>query len=321
MLARRRSVLLLFVLLGMVAACSAPAAPTPAPTRTVGPTVMPSPMSSSTGTPSPIPATTPSPVIRPTPVVTPYAEPTADHFSDVDAQSLLQALFPDLRFTFTGSDYVVNGRPDWLMWIESKVEGRFTQSVTPEFAVIVANEAPNTSDDERQRTAPWGSFLAIFQQQGSGLQVIQRSMVFPIDISPLTFDAKINRVVDLDHDGQNELLVVTNSTRAGISSTAAFLYRWKDQAFAEIWSAPAGEDNTAAINQTQYYASTSEFQFSDLNGDGLDDIVMVTTRVDYAQDDQGLADVEHETGRRVERKVFSWGGAAFVPNFALSSTP
>ncbi len=315
-----RSELFWLVLVAVLAACSAPASPTPAPTPTVGPTVMPSPILPPTAVSTATRAASPSPV-SPTPVVTPAAEPTADHFSDVDAQSLLQALFPDLRFTFTGSDYVVNGRQDWLMWLESTAEGRFTQSVYPEFAVIIANEAPNVSDDERQRTAPWGSFLAIFQQQGSGLQVIQRSMIFPTDISPLIFDAKINRVVDYDHDGRDELLIATNSTRAGISSSAAFLYQWDDQGIREVWSIPAGEDNTAAINQTQYYASFSTFDLSDLDGDGMDEIVMVTTRVDYAQDEQGLADVEHETGRRVERKVFSWGGAGFVPDFALSSAP
>ncbi len=320
LLAHGASALAWSLIVFALAACSVPATLTPFPTPSVGPTILPSPIPLSRAFPSPNPTVQPS-NSTPTPIATPTNEPSAHYFDTVDSQALLLSLFPDLKLTPNGDEYVVNGDPDWLMWIESTAEGEFTQDAVPELAVIVANEAPHVSDADRQQTALWGSFLVIFRREGIRLPVVERSSLFATDISPLTFEVKISRVVDYDHDGQNELLIITNATRAGISSSAAFLYQWNDQAFVEIWSAAAGEDNTAAINQTQYYASTSDFQFDDLNGDGLDEIVLTTTRIDYAQDDQGLADIDREIGRHVERKVYSWSGAAFVLDSALSSSP
>ncbi len=303
-------------------ACSAPTTPAPLATQTVGPTILPTPI------PVPLPTTVASPVatalpvvVTPTPIVPLSPTPSSHLFDSVDSQTLLASLFPDLKLTPNGDAFIVNGNPEWLMWIDSRAEGQFTQSSVPELAAIVANEAPHISEANRQRTAPWGSFLAIFQWQGGKLRASQRSPLFPTEISPLALQAKINSVVDYDHDGQNELLIVTTAIRAGISSAAAFLYEWNEQTFVELWSAAVGEDNTAAINQSQYYASSSQFQLTDLDGDGMDEIVVTTTRVDYAQDDQGLADTDRETGRQVERRVFSWGGAAFVPDVALSSSP
>lgn len=308
------------LLLLALAACSPPSAPTPLPTQTVGPTILPTPIPPPT-TVATLVATALPVVSTPTPFATLTATPSSHLFDSVDSQTLFASLFPDLKLTPNGDAFIVNGNPEWLMWIDSRAEGQFTQSSLPELAAIVANEAPQVGEADRQRTAPWGSFLAIFQQQGGKLQAVQRSPLFPTEISPLALEAKIDSVVDYDHDGQNELLIVTTAIRSGISSAAAFLYQWNEQAFVELWSAAVGEDNTAAINQSQYYASSSQFQFSDLNGDGLDEIVVTTTRVEYAQDDQGLADVDRETGRQVERRVFSWSGAAFVPDVALSNLP
>lgn len=186
------------------------------------------------------------------------------------------------------------------------------QGDAPELAVIIANEAPRISAAQAQRYAPWGAFLAILQRREGRLQIAQRSFVFPIAISPLAFDVRIDRVVDFDHDDQDELFIVTNATRAGISSSGAFLYQWNDQVFVEIWSATIGEDNTGAINQAEYFASASEIRLVDLDGDGMDEIIVDGTRVGYARDAQGLADVEREIARHADRRVYRWGGTAFV---------
>ncbi len=319
MLSQRKSGGLWVMVVVLLAACSAPGAPTLLPTQTAGPTILPSPIPASAV--ASLAATAAPAVPTPSPTATAGLAPSNQLFDSVDSQALLAPLFPDLKLTPNGDAFIVNGNPEWLTWIDSRAEGQFTQDLEPELAIIVANEAPHISEADRLRTAPWGSFLAILQPQGIKVQVVQRASVFPTDISPLVLQAKINRVVDYDHNGLNELLIVTTAIRAGISTSAAFLYQWNDQAFVDLWSAAVGEDNTAAINQSQYYSSSSQYEFADLNGDGMDEIVVTTTRVEYAADDQGLADVDRETGRRVERRVFSWSGAAFVPDVALSDSP
>ena len=295
-----------------LAACAAPIRPSPTPTLSVQPTATlpldtPRPPSTPTATPRRATAT-------PVPPAAPSSTPRAPQFDDADARTLLSLLFPDLKLAPNGDEFQVNSNPNWAMWITSRAEGLFTQGAVPELAVIVANEAPNISSVDAHRTAPWGSFLVIFQKNGGRILVAQRSFLFPTEISPQAFDVKIARAVDFDHDDQDELLINTTATRLGIAATAAFLYQWNDTAFAELWSAPIGEDVTGAINQAQYYAWNSVIRLGDLNGDWLDEIVVDTTRVDYARDAQGLADTDRETARRTERRVFAWGGKSFLPD-------
>ncbi len=294
-------------------ACTAPTVPpSPVASRVAFPTAAPTLAATATLPPPPSPST--AATALPSPVV-PSPTPRAHQFDDVDGRALLSALFPEFNFTANGDDFVVNGDENWTMWINSRAEGRFTDGNTQQLAAVIANEAPAPKRTE----APWGSFLAIFQRRDGKLQVAQRSFLFPADISPLAFDVKIDRVTDFDRDNQDELLITTEATRLNASSTAAFLYQWNDQQFVELWSAPVGEDNTGAINQTQYFASTSDIHLTDLDGSGMDEIIVTTTRVDYARDAQGLADTDHETSRRTERRVFRWGGAAFVPDPARTT--
>jgi hypothetical protein len=233
---------------------------------------------------------------------------------------MLSLLFPELSLTPHGDEFLVNGNPNWMIWVNSRAEGQFTQDGAPQLAVIIANEAPQLSPAEVERSAPWGSFLAVFQRIGGRLEVAHKSFLFPTALSPIGFDVKIDRVVDFDHDGQNELLIKTTASRMGSSSSAEFLYQWNDRAFVEIWSAPTGEDNTAALNQAAYFISASEIQLVDLDKDGMDQIIVTTTRVDLARDTQGLADPDHEIARRVERRVFRWGGSSFVAD-PVRTTP
>lgn len=250
----------------------------------------------------------------PVPSATPTVAPLPHAFDDTDTRALLAALFPDVQLTANGDEFVVNNAPDWRMWINSRVEGRFTQDTLPEMAVAVANEAPHVPEAELNRTAAWGTFIAILQKNNGKLEVAQRSSLFPTAISPAALRVNIDRASDYDHDGRNELLVTTTSTRQGISSRAAFLYEWNGQAFAELWSANIGEDNTGAINQPSYHASTSVIRLADLDGNGIDEIIVETNWIDYDRDAQGLANLEKETGRHVDRHVYRWEGATFVEN-------
>jgi hypothetical protein len=299
------------------AACAAP--PPPRPTVTATSPAAPSPIPR---TPPPTPTLTPTPItpsptprrviVTPIPPVAPPPTPRPPQFDDVDAGALLSALFPDLKLVPDADAFRVNDDPNWTMWINSRVEGCFTQADAPELAAIIANDAPRLSTEQANRYAPLGSFLAIFQRHDKKSQVIQRAFLFPTLISPPAFEVEIDRATDFDHDGQNELLITTLSETLGISTAAAFLYTWNDQAFVPIWSAAIAEDNTSALNQPGYYAVESEIRFADIDGDGLDEIIVDSVRIDYARDAQGLADTDHETRRRAYRDVYQWGGAAFI---------
>jgi hypothetical protein len=259
------------------------------------------------------------------PLITPKSNPTAIPsfrprlFDRFDALAIVSAVFPDLKFISIGNEFQVNGSADWRIWVNSRAEGRFTQTKDTELAAIIANEAPRLTGEE-QRSYPWGSFLAVLQQSNGRLQVTQKSYLFPASISPLSLDVRIDSVADFDHDNQDELVVLAVASRMGSSSTAAFLYQWNEQSFSTLWQATVGEDNTGAINQPAYFASTPDLRVLDLDGDGIDEIVVNSTRIDYARDDQGLADLDHEMARRSERRVYHWDGNTFVP-FVELSTP
>ncbi len=258
--------------------------------------------------PLPVPTRASATAISP---AVPSPTPLAHRFDDIDARALLGRLFPEFALTSSGAEFIVNGNPAWLMWINSRAEGQFTQTSFPELAAIVANEVPKPAESS-PGGVPWGSFLAILGMKDGQLEEAHRGLLFPTAISPMVFDVKIDRVLDYDRDEQNELLITTSATRSGIVSTAAFLYEWNGEAFAEVWSAPIGEDNTGAINQTRYYSSASEILVGDLNGDRLDEIVVNATRVEYEQDAQGLADLTQESARRSERRVYRWEAGAFL---------
>jgi hypothetical protein len=299
------------MLLFAFAACAAP--PTPRPSATATMTRAPT-ASLLTPTPIPLPPTlTPRPLTAtPVPLAAPQPTPRPRQFDDVDARALLSALFPDLKFTLDADAFRVNDDPNWTMWIASRAEGNFTQDDTPELAAIITNDAPRLSAEQAQRYAPLGSFLAIFQRRDQKLQAVQRAFLFPTMLTPQAFDAQIDRVTDFDHDGQDELLIVTLSDTLGVSTAAAFLYGWNDQSFVPLWSAIIAEDNTSALNQPEYFATESEIRVADLDGDGWDEIIVDGVRIDYARDAQGLADTDHETRRRAYRSAYRWNGAAFV---------
>lgn len=297
---------------------TAPATPplsrTPTPVRVVMPTMLALPVAAPTLAPT-LPPASPSPTLRrvvitPLPPVIAQPTPRPLRFDDVEARAILVALFPDLQFTPDGDLFRVNGDPNRLMWINSRAEGNFTGN-EPELAVIVAHDAPRLAPEQLKPSAPTGSFLAILQRRDGKLLVAQRAFPFPTAISPQAFDVEIDRVTDFDHDGQTELLITTESWSQGVTTDAAFLYQWEVSQFAELWSSVIGEDNTAALNQTQYYVAASELFVVDLDGDGYDDLVLDGTRVDFARDTQGLPDLDRETMRRRDRRVFRWNGVTF----------
>lgn len=295
--------------------CGAPVVPS-SPVLSSTPSVTPIvPFSSPTAAPGKVTSPTKNASVQ---VNQPTSTPGPHRYDDVDSLAILKALFPAYEFTPNGDMFVVNNDPSWEMWVNARAEGHFTDLGGFELAVIVANEYSAETAQQNNGNPPWGSFLAVFNRNGS-LQVIHRGFLFPTSISPFSFDVNIERVVDYDHDDQDDLFITTTATRLGLTTKAGFLYQWVDQSFIEIWSASLGEDNTAALNQPQYYSSSSDVRFSDIDGIGIDSIIVDTTRVDYAHGAQGLADQDHEEGRRVERRVFRWNGKSYSPDSAKAT--
>ncbi len=301
-------------------ACGAPTPlASPVPSSTAMPTVPPTLTFVPVRVPSPSPTATRKPVLTPIFPIVPSATPRPRQFDDVDSRALLSSLFPDLKFAPFDDAFTVNGNTDRQMWIASRAEGQFIQGMTPELAAIVAHDAPRLTPDQARESAPLGSFLAIFTKRDGKPETIQRFFLFPTEISPQAFQVKIDRATDFDHDGQNDLLIITRTERFGVEITAAFLYQWDAQTFAEIWSAEIGNANTGAINQSRYFTSESTIRFADVDGDGMDEIIVDLTQVEYPKDAQGLADVDRELGRRNERRVYRWNGTIFVLDTARTT--
>jgi hypothetical protein len=306
----------------VVAACATrvelPTPLSPSPTRVLIPFAPSSPTLTQTpATLSPTPRSPiPSPIVSPTPRSTPRPL----QFGDVEDRALLDALFPDLRFTLTGDAFRVNDDARWSMWITSAVEGQFTQTQFPELAAIIANDAPAISDEQAKRYAPAGSFLAIFQRRESKLIVAQRALLFPL-FPPPVFEVVIETTTDFDHDGRDELLATTTAMSFGISTSAAFLYRWDGTSFVSVWSVPIAQDNTGALNQSTYYSIEARVEFADLDADGVDEIIVDSTRVEYGRDAQGLANTDQELDRRSERVIYHWDAKMFVAAPALNAIP
>ena len=293
-----------------------------APTPTLSPTGTSPAATASRPSPSAVPSArtqiwTPTATTQAFPSVTPTSRP--HQFDGVRSAEIITALFPGLKLKPQDAAFIVDNDPAWKMWINSRAEGRFTQSKVPELAVIVANEAPHLTPAQVQKTAPWGSFLAILERSGGKLRVVQKSYPFPSSISPLATDIRIGGVVDFDQDNQDELLITATTTRLGTSTTAAFLYQWNVGTLSELWSASVAEDNTAALNQESYRASSSQIEVKDVDGDAIGEIVVDTTYIDYARTSDGLADLDHEIGHRTERRLFHWDGASFVLDPARST--
>ncbi|MBI5305039.1 MAG: VCBS repeat-containing protein [Chloroflexi bacterium] len=294
-------------------ACAAPTPiplPTPTPTRVLIPASTPSRVPATATLIAPTP--THQPLSTPLPIIVPSSTPRPRQFDDTDTRALLGALFPNMKLVPIVDAFTVNDDPDWQLWITSRVEGQFVQGTAPELAAIVAHQAPRLTPDLAQQYAPMGSFLALFQKREGKLVPTQRAFLFPTDLSPLTFEVTIERATDFDRDGQNEMLILTSATRMGITTIAAFLYQWDDPQFVELWSAEIGSDNTGAVNQAEYAIVEPTIRLADLDGDGFDEIIVEATRIEYAKDDQGLANLDREVARRTTQRVYRWDGTTFA---------
>lgn len=121
-------------------------------------------------------------------------------------------------------------------------------------------------------------------------------------------------LIDFDRDGRQELLNHYFRMQGGWMTAADSLYRWDGQALARIWRADTTLDNTAAENQDvpQPYRENyqAEWEWADLNGDRLDEILL-RERATFHPADQAQAGIV--LGGEAGERAFRWDGEALRP--------
>lgn len=260
--------------------------------------------------PTPLMTATPSaPTVEPTPL--PTARPR--FFEDIDARAILASLLGDLPLTEETDGYWVLGNPDWKVWVNDRDEGHVTQKDNPELVAVVSNVIGANPPPEAQSFAPSGTFLALFvrDETTDELLFVRRETVFP-NIAPLTVEIHLPRVVDVDHDGQDEILLTTSPTQSPVRSTEAQLLRWDGERFRELWRGTIGSDNTAAATQDDYKLFEGAVDFADLDSDGTDEIIVNGKTTHFGKDAQGNANLDAVISQVAEHQVFKWNGSSFA---------
>jgi hypothetical protein len=288
----------------------APSSPTPLP-----PTVprLVNPVERDTNTPEP----QPTPLAQ-TPEPSPLPTARAHIYDNVDERAILTAVFPGLMLTSDSQGYQVQGSPDWVVWANDRDEGHITQDQRGELVAIVANQIGSNPPKEESPYGPSSDLLVILENRDGKLVVTHRESISPA-VSPLSSDVRIERTVDVAHNGHDDLLVTTNAVQSLVIRTEAHLYRWEGSHFVELWQGLEQDDNTAAVNQAEYSSYQATVDFADEDNDGVDEIIVNGKRTVYPKDNDGRADLTAPTNVSDERSVYDWNGTAFVLDPKLST--
>jgi hypothetical protein len=283
-------------------------APIATPVPRPGPLVSREPVTPDLNTSSPAGPATPSPL------------PTArtHHFDDVDEAQILKAVFPDFTLTAEGDGYRVNGSPNWTVWVNDREEGYVTQAERPELVAVIASQVNDKPPPEEEPYGPSGDFLAIIERRDGKLVLTQRASLSPA-VSPLASDVRIERSVEMDRDNRDELLVTTNSVQTLVIRTVAHLYRWEGEKLVELWQGVEQDDNTAAVNQSEYSTYQALIDFADVNNDGRDEIIVNGRRSVYPKDSEGRADLTAPSSVSTGREVYKWNGTSFALDPGLTT--
>ena len=135
--------------------------------------------------------------------------------------------------------------------------------------------------------------------------------------APPSFDLPPD-LLDFDDDGRQEVLSHYSKTRGGRMISADTLYRWDGRALAPVWEAPTVVDGTIAGRQDvpQPYRAEyrAEWEWVDLDGAGLDEILLREHVAFYEPDEEGaVGDGSLSIGEESGERAFRWDGEAFRP--------
>jgi len=121
-------------------------------------------------------------------------------------------------------------------------------------------------------------------------------------------------LVDFDHDNRQELLSHYSRVQWGWTTAADVLYRWDGGGLARVWRVDTVRDNTMAGDEdvAQPYRENyrAEWQWADLDGDGLDEIVLEEHVTFQAVENAQAAAL---LGEQAWGRAFHWDGKAFRP--------
>jgi hypothetical protein len=288
------------------------------PSPTVPPATVPrlaNPTERATPTAGPPPTTV---VQTPTPSPLPTAR--VHLYDDVDELAILTAVFPNLTLSAVAEGYQVQSSPDWTVWVNDRDEGHITQNQRQELVAIIANQVGATPPKEQAPYGPSSDMLAVLETRDGKLVVTHRESILP-PVSPLANDVRIERSADVFHDGQDELLITTNTVQTQVIRTEAHLFRWQGGKFVELWNGVEQDDNTAAVNQSEYSSNQATVDFTDVDNDGVDEIVVNGSRTIYPKDSEGRADLTAPSSVSDQRSVNKWNGTEFVLDPTLSTPP
>lgn len=269
-----------------VSACTAPS--TPGPTSTPPPLDVSTPVPTWTATPPPVPALPLLPTAVPQPTAT--AAPTPTPFPD--EQEIVDAVL-----ALRGDEH----------WVAHRVGGSFTAPDVDEWLAL----AGNIGDHDEVR---W----VVIGQADDGWQLRGTSNVLATgfgDAPPYYFPPD---PLDFDGDGQQELLVNYFKMQWGWMTASDTLYCWDGRALASVWGAPTIVDNRMASNEDvpQLYRENyqAEWEWADLDGDGLDEILLREHVAFYLPGEEGYVDDDAPSiGEESGERVFRWDGGAFRP--------
>ncbi len=241
-------------------------------------------------------------------------------YDEVGEEEILKAIYGDLSLTLVDDRYQVQGSPDWTTWVNDRDEGFITQSDRSELLVIVANQLGANPPKEAATFGPSSDIIAILEKKDGKLTVTHRETVLPA-ASPEANDVRIERTVDIDHNGTDELLITTNDTQSPTVRTDAHLLQWQKDKLVEIWKGIEQDDNTGAGNQDEYHSYQAVIDFQDLDNDGKQEIVMSGERIIYKKDADGNADFSSPDQVLDDQQVYDWNGTSYVLDKAHTTPP
>jgi hypothetical protein len=243
-------------------------------------------------------------------------------FEDVDSRQILSALHLNLPLTDEGDTFTVLGNPDWRVWVNDRDEGRITGADRPELAALVSQTVGPNPPPEAANYGPSGLLLAIFIRDENTGELALAERAYPFgNVSPLAFDARLPRVVDVNHDGQDELLLVTSTVQTLIQKSEAQLVRWDKAQLTELWRSVIQSDNTAGADQAEYASYEASADFADLDDDGVDEIILSGSLTRYAKDANGGPILGAPSRVDAVRQVYVWNGATFILDAGRSNPP
>ena len=240
----------------MISACTA--SPTPEPTSTPPPPKVSTPTPTQTATPPHIPIL---PLLSTT-----IPQPTAVAPTPIPGEQEIVDAVLELR----GDEH----------WVAHRVGGSFTAPETEEWLALVGN----IGDRDEVR---W----VVIGQTDEGWQLRGTSEVLATDIDAAPPHYFPPDVLDFDGDGQQELLVNYFRMQWGWMTASDTLYHWNGHALASVWGAPTSVDNRMAdgadVPQPYRENYQAEWEWADLDGDGLDEILFQEHVAFYLPGEEG----------------------------------